>query len=92
MNIFVARLSYSTTDEQLQRLFENFGTVDSVKIIQDRIEGKSKGYGFVEMPNEEEGKRAIENLNDSEVDGRRIVVKVSQPRDSGRGPQYGNRY
>jgi RNA recognition motif-containing protein len=93
MNIFVARMSYQTTEDQLRRLFEAFGEVSSVKIIFDRIEGRSKGYGFVEMPNDDEANQAIQQLNDSEVDGRNIVVKESAPRESKRDSYRGpNRY
>lgn len=80
MNIFVAKLSYSTNEQTLQNLFENFGEVESVKIIFDRDTGTSKGYGFVEMPNDSEGMAAIEELNASQVDGRSIVVKKAEPR------------
>ncbi|MEJ2595470.1 MAG: RNA-binding protein [bacterium] len=92
MNIFVARLSYATTEDQLRKLFEDFGTVESAKIIQDKIEGRSKGFGFVEMPDDGEARQAIENLNDKEVDGRRIVVKESQPREPRRDYPPRNRY
>lgn len=83
MNIFVAKLSYQTREDQLQTLFEKFGEVSSTKIIFDKYEGRSKGFGFVEMPNDEEALQAIEALNDSELDGRRIVVKKSEPRSGG---------
>ena len=92
MNIFVAKLSYNTTEDQLKQLFGAFGTVSSAKIIFDRIENRSKGYGFVEMPNDDEGLDAIKNLNDSEVDGRRIVVKESQPREPRRDSYRDRRY
>ena len=92
MNIFVAKLSYSTTGEQLRKAFEAYGTVDSAKIIQDKIEGRSKGFGFVEMPDDAEARQAIENLNDSELDGRRIVVKESQPREPRRDYPPKRRY
>jgi len=82
MNIFVAKLSYQTREDQLQAQFEKFGEVSSAKIIFDKYEGRSKGFGFVEMPNDEEGLQAIEALNDSELDGRQIVVKKSEPRSS----------
>ena len=81
MNIFVAKLSYQTTEDQLRQLFEAFGEVSSVKIIFDKIEGRSKGYGFVEMDDDEEGEQAIRELNNKEVDGRNIVVKKSEPRE-----------
>jgi RNA recognition motif-containing protein len=89
MNIFVAKLNYRTTEEQLRELFEGFGEVESSKIIFDKFEGRSKGYGFVEMPNEDEGNKAIEELNDSEFDGRQIVVKKARPREE-QGPRRRN--
>ncbi len=84
MNIFIARLDYSTTVDTLQRLFEQFGEVTSAKIIMDRDTGKSKGYGFVEMAEEAEGLQAIEALNGSEVDGREIMCKKNEPQDKNR--------
>lgn len=80
MNIFVAKLSYDTSDYTVRDAFENFGQVDEVKIIMDRDTGRSKGYGFVEMPNDAEALAAIQELNNSEMDGRTIVVKKSEPR------------
>lgn len=81
MNIFVARLSYQTTEEQLDQLFQKYGEVASAKIIFDRYEGRSKGYGFVEMPNDDEALDAINALNDTEFDGRQIVVKQARPKE-----------
>lgn len=81
MNIFVARLSYDTSESGLQAAFEEYGEVESVKIIMDKFTSKPKGYGFVEMPNDEEGNNAINGLNDSELDGRTIVVKKAEPRE-----------
>jgi RNA recognition motif-containing protein len=92
MNIFVARLSYQTTEDQLRQLFEAFGTVESAKIIFDKIEGRSKGYGFVEMTEDSDGLKAIEDLNDSEIDGRRIIVKQSQPKEPRRDNFRSRRY
>jgi len=89
LNIFVARLSYDTTVEELQGAFTPFGDVDSVKIIMDKDTGRSKGYGFVEMPNDEEAVQAIAALNESEIDGRNIVVKQSTPQ--GRDNRGGGR-
>ncbi len=80
MNIFVAKLNYNTDDKTVRSAFEQFGTVDSVKIIFDRDTGNSKGYGFVEMPDSSEGEKAIAALNESEIDGRNIVVKEARPR------------
>lgn len=85
MNIFVARMSYDTTEDTVMNLFSQHGTVDSVKIIFDRERGSSKGFGFVEMPNDDEGRAAIEALNGLEVDGREIVVKKAEPRGGGGG-------
>ena len=86
MNIFVAKLSYNTTEDQLTNAFEQYGQVDSVKIIMDKFEGRSKGFGFVEMPDDGEGQAAIDGLNETEMDGRQIVVKKARPRnDSGGG-------
>lgn len=82
MNIFVARLNFKTGQEELQKAFAQFGEVSSAKIITDRETGRSKGYGFVEMPNEDEGNRAIAALNETELDGRTIVVKPANPKAS----------
>ncbi len=81
MNIFVAKLNFKTKEEQLTDLFEAFGTVDSVKIIIDHFTGRSKGYGFVEMPDDEEATAAIEQLDNSDLDGNQIVVKKARPRN-----------
>lgn len=82
MNIFVARLNFKTGHEELQRAFSQFGEVTSAKIITDRETGRSKGYGFVEMPNDDEGNNAIAALNETELDGRTIVVKPANPKTS----------
>ena len=79
MNIFVARLNFKTQGEELQKSFENFGQVTSCKIVKDRATGRSKGFGFVEMPNDEEANKAMAALNETELDGRVIVVKVVKP-------------
>ena len=85
MNIFVAKLNYETHESDLENAFREFGDVDSVKIIMDKFSGRSKGFGFVEMPNDEEGQAAIDALNDTEMDGRTIVVKKAEPRENRRG-------
>ncbi len=82
MNIFVAKLDYSTDSDTLQRVFEQYGEVTSCKIIFDKFSNRSKGFGFVEMDNQDEAMSAIEALNDSELDGRNIVVKVAEDRPS----------
>lgn len=89
MNIFVARLNYDTTSEGLQAAFEEFGMVSSAKVIMDRETGRSKGFGFVEMDNDDEAYAAIEALNESDLDGRTIVVKKARPRSENRGGGFG---
>ena len=93
MNIFVARLNFDTTSEDLESAFAQFGEVDSAKVIMDKFTGKSRGFGFVEMPNDDEAYQAIEALNDSDFDGNTIVVKKAEPREGrgGGGGGYGNR-
>jgi len=88
MNIFVARLNFKTRREDLEAAFAKFGQVSSAKIVKDRDTGRSKGFGFVEMPNDEEGQKAIAALNETELDGRAIVVKPANPKGEGR-PQEG---
>lgn len=80
MNIFIAGLTYQISESDLRELFEEYGTVSSAKIITDRFSGQSRGFGFVEMDDDAEGQRAIEELNDAEYDGRRIAVSVAKPR------------
>lgn len=82
MNIFVAKLNFRTEDNTLRSLFEAFGEVDTAKIVLDRETGRSRGFGFVEMPNDDEAMNAIQELNDTEVDGRTIVVKKAEPRET----------
>ena len=86
MNIFIAKLNFRTNSAVLKEIFEEFGEVTSAKVIMDHATGRSKGYGFVEMPNDEEGHKAIEELNNAELEGNKIVVKKANPRnDSGSG-------
>lgn len=80
MNIFVAKLDYGTDDYTLRDVFEQYGDVDSAKVIMDRDTGRSKGFGFVEMPDDDQAYEAINALNETELDGRRIVVKKANPR------------
>jgi len=79
MKLFVARLSASITEDNLSELFSAFGEVLSTKIVMDRETGNSKGYGFIEMPNDEEANAAIAALNETELDGKNIVVKEANP-------------
>ncbi len=83
MNIFVAKLNFKTTSEQLLELFEKFGEVSSAKVIMDKATNRSKGYGFVEMPDDNQGFSAINDLNETEVDGSTIVVKKARPKEEG---------
>ena len=80
MNIFVANLDYQVKTEKLKELFEAYGEVASAKIITDFGTGKSKGFGFVEMPDDGEARSAISSLNEHEINGRPIVVKEAKPR------------
>jgi len=90
MNIFVARLNFKTRREDLEAAFAKFGQVSSAKIVKDRDTGRSKGFGFVEMANDEEGLKAIAALNETELDGRAIVVKPANPKAPGEArPQEG---
>jgi RNA recognition motif-containing protein len=87
MNIFVAKLSSRTKGEDLEQLFSKFGDVSSAKVVIDRQTGFSKRYGFVEMPDDQAAYEAIEKLNDTELDGSQIVVKMSMPRADDRKGQ-----
>lgn len=81
MNIFIAGLSYRVNDADLKELFAEYGEISSSKVIMDKQTGRSKGYGFVEMNDEEAGKKAIEELNGAEYDGRTISVSEARPRE-----------
>jgi RNA recognition motif-containing protein len=90
VNIFVAKLSFDTDSDGLREAFEAFGEVSSAKVIVDHFSGKSKGFGFVEMPEDDQAYAAIEGLNETELDGNRIVVKKAEPRNKrGGGGGYG---
>jgi len=81
MNIYVGNLSYTSTDNSLRTLFETYGAVTTTKIVTDKFTGQSRGFGFVEMPNNDEGQKAIDGLNGSDFEGRKIVVNESRPRE-----------
>ena len=81
MNIFIAGLSYNISDSDLTELFAEYGEVASARVISDRETGRSKGYGFVEMADEEAGDKAIAALNEAEVDGRKLAVSVARPKE-----------
>ncbi len=93
MRIYVGNLSYGATDEDLRTTFEDFGEVESVTIIKDKFSGKSKGFGFVEMPANEEAQSAIEGLNGQELKGRKLNINEARPPRSGnRGDRGGKRF
>ncbi len=91
MNIYVGNLSYGLDDNDVQQLFSEYGTVSSAKIIQDRDTDRSKGFGFVDMPSDEEAQKAIEGLNGQEVDGRNLTVNEARPREE-RPPRRDNKW
>jgi RNA recognition motif-containing protein len=79
MNIYVGMLDYSVTEDKLRELFEVFGKIESAKIITDRFSGRSKGFGFVEMPDNSEADQAIKALNGKRINGRNIKVNPADP-------------
>ena len=87
MNIYVGNLSWSMTDDDLMNLFTEHGTVPSAKILKDKMNGRSKGFGFVEMEDDEAAKAAIVALNEVEIQGRKLIVNESQPRAEGDRPK-----
>ena len=80
MNIYVGNLNYRVRENDLKSVMERFGTVDYVKVVKDRDTGRSKGFAFVEMPDDEDAKRAIDELNEKDLEGRKMVVKEALPR------------
>ncbi|NMA74568.1 MAG: RNA-binding protein [Bacteroidales bacterium] len=80
MNIFIGGLSYATTDEALEALFQEYGEITSARVIKDRVTGRSKGFGFVEMENDDEATKAISELDGVEFDSRTIAVSEAKPR------------
>ena len=94
MNIFIGSLPYTVKESDLKEFFEEYGEVSSARIITDKMSGRSKGFGFVEMADDEAAKKAIEELNGAEVEGRTIVVNEAQERTerkTGYGNNSGNR-
>lgn len=101
MNIYVGNLSYDTDNNSLRALFETHGAVSDARVIEDRQTGRSRGFGFVEMPNDSEAQAAIDALNGQEIEGRTLTVNQARERESrggggggrgGRGGGYGSRY
>jgi RNA recognition motif-containing protein len=91
MNIYVSNIAYTATDEMLQEAFAAHGAVESARIIKDRMTGRSRGFGFVEMPNEEEGRKALEAVNGMDLMGRPINAREARPREEGSGRPQGDR-
>lgn len=96
MKIYVGNLSYQTDEETLRKTFSQYGDVETVNVIIDRETGRSKGFGFVEMPNDDQAKAAIDSLNGTELEGRTIKVSESRPKEQrpggGRGMRGPRRY
>ncbi|MFO7809888.1 MAG: RNA-binding protein [Candidatus Delongbacteria bacterium] len=90
MKIYAGNLSYKTTDEDLRKTFEQFGKVDSAEVVKDKIDGRSKGFGFVEMPSDEEAVIAIRELDGTELHGRNVKINESRPKPQGK-PGFRNR-
>ena len=91
MNIYVSNLSYEIKDDDLRQIFEEYGEVSSAKVIKDRYNGKSRGFGFVEMNNEAEGEKAIGELNNEEFLGKAISVSKARPKPATSGGGGGDR-
>ena len=87
MNIFVGNLAFSTTDHDLRQLFEPYGAVNEIRVIMDRDTGRSKGFGFVEMPDGTAAKSAIQGANGKELAGRALTVNEAKPREPRREPR-----
>jgi RNA recognition motif-containing protein len=82
MNIYVGNMNFNLGNDDLYNLFSQFGAVTSAKIINDKVTGRSKGFGFVEMENDEDARKAISQLNESEVQGRKLIVNEARPQES----------
>ncbi len=89
INIYVGNLSFDTTEDQLRQLFEAYGAVTSAKIIMDQFTGRSKGFGFVEMGDRDEGMKAIKELDATELGGRNLKVNEAKPKRDSRGDSRG---
>jgi RNA recognition motif-containing protein len=98
MNIYISNLSYGVSDADLRELFAEYGEISSAKVIMDRETGRSRGFGFVEMPNDEQAQKAINELNQAQYDGKVISVNVAKPRtdrprsNNGGGRRFEKRY
>ena len=87
MRIFVGNLAFSATDHDIRELFEPYGVVDMINVITDRDTGRSKGFGFVEMPDSQAAKAAIAGVQGKELDGRALTVNEARPREPRREPR-----
>ncbi len=92
MNIYVGNLPYNTTSGELESMFSAHGTVESAQVIMDRATGRSRGFGFVEMTNDDEARAAIEAFDNQDVGGRRLTVNEARPRTERRGGGGGGGY
>ncbi|MFO0934905.1 MAG: RNA-binding protein [Gemmataceae bacterium] len=90
-NIYVGNLPWQATQDDLVSLFSQYGTVSRAQIVMDRETGRSRGFGFVEMPTEEEANKAIDSLNEQDFNGRPLTVNIAKPRESGGGGGGGGR-
>ena len=86
MNIFIGNLAFSTTEHDLRQLFETYGEVEKINIITDRETGRSRGFGFVEMPDSRAAQSAMQGLQGKELDGRALTVNEAKPREPRREP------
>jgi RNA recognition motif-containing protein len=91
VNIYVGNLNYETTEEQMRGLFEQFGQVESVSVITDRATGRPRGFGFVQMPDDAEAQKAIDELNGTDFDGRTLTVNQARAKSAEAG-DGGRRY
>jgi RNA recognition motif-containing protein len=100
MKLYVGNLSFQTSSEELQQLFSQAGTVESASVVEDRDTGRSRGFGFVEMASKEDGEKAIQQFNGTDLNGRNLTVNEARPREDrgnrgggggGRGGYGGNR-
>ena len=91
-NIYVGNLPWSTTTDELHAMFQQYGAVTRAQVVTDRETGRSRGFGFVEMPNEAEAQTAIDALNEQDMNGRPLTVNVAKPREGGGGGPGGGGY
>ena len=91
MNIYVGNLHFETSEEDLKKVFEEYGEVNSVKIITDKATGRSRGFGFVEMADDNDAKEAINNLNGTDIKGRKVNVNQAREKENNSGRNYRSR-